>query len=161
MEKYLLSTIIIFNWGVHLKLHKELINVATLQWHLEMILLKIRDEYCATVHTCVMVHECPLVSPPKLRSNGHQARQGLVTDVTPLHFRLNVLQMAAPRAAISIPPSNGVGTCVGAAHACPTQNFYKRGVCHASGLTFQLAVGWDTSWTTTLAVGAAECLIHI
>ena len=79
----------------------------------------------------------------------------------PLHLGLNVLQMAAPRAAISIPPSNGVGTCTGATHACPTQNFYKRGACHALGLTFQLAVGWDTSWTATLAIGTAEHLVHI
>ena len=33
-------------------------------------------------------------------SDGHQARQGLDTDVTTFHNWLNVLQMAAPGAAI-------------------------------------------------------------
>ena len=33
-------------------------------------------------------------------SDGHQARQGLDTDVTTFHNWLNVLQMVAPRAAI-------------------------------------------------------------
>ena len=45
----------------------------------------------------VVVHECPPVSSPMLCSNGRQAQQGLVTDATPLHFRLNTFQMAAPR----------------------------------------------------------------
>ena len=53
-------------------------------------------------------------------------------------LQLNVLQMAAPRVAICIPPSNGADTCTGAAHACPTQNFYKRDARCISGLTF----GW-------------------
>ena len=111
--------------------------------------------------TCVVVHECLPVSPPKLRSNGRQAQQGLVTNATPLHLRLDALQMVAPRAAISILPSNGVGTCAGAVHVCPTPNFYKRGACGASGLTFRLAIGWDTLWTATLAVGTAESRSHL
>ena len=107
--------------------------------------------------TYVMVHECPPVSPPKLHSNGRQAQQGLVTDATPLHLRLST----SLGAAISIPPSNGVGACVGTKHVCPTQNFYKRGACRALGLTFWLAIGWNTLWTATLAVGATEHLVHI
>ena len=69
--------------------------------------------------------------------------------------------MVAHRAAISIPPSNRVGTCACAAHERPTQNFYKRGACHASGLTFWLAIGWDNLWTATLAVGTGERLVHV
>ena len=69
--------------------------------------------------------------------------------------------MVAARAAISIPPSNGVRACAGMAPACPTQNFYKRGACHASGLTFRLGIGQDTLWTATLAMGTAERLIHV
>ena len=33
-------------------------------------------------------------------SDGRQAHQGLVTDVMPFHNLFNILQMAAPRAAI-------------------------------------------------------------
>ena len=69
--------------------------------------------------------------------------------------------MVAPKAAMSIPPSNRVDACVGTAHAHPTQNFYKRGAYRASGHTFRLAIGWDTLWTATLAVGAAEHLDHV
>ena len=73
--------------------------------------------YCVDTHThththyvCVMVHECPPVSLPKLHSNGRQVWQGLVTNAMPLHFRLNVSQMAAPRA---IMPCLGVHFLVG------------------------------------------------
>ena len=33
-------------------------------------------------------------------SDGHQARQGLDTDITPFHNSFNILQMVAPGAAI-------------------------------------------------------------
>ena len=61
---------------------------------------------------------------------------GLATGTKQLHLLQNILQMAAPRATIWIPPSNGVSACVAATHARPTQNFYKRDVCHISRLTF-------------------------
>ena len=38
--------------------------------------------------------------PAWLLSDGHQARQGLDTNVTPFHNWFNVLQMVAPGAAI-------------------------------------------------------------
>ena len=83
--------------------------------------------------TCVVVHECPPVSLPKLHSNGHQAWQGLVTDAMPFHFRLNALQMAAPRATISIPPSNGVS-------ACPTPP--KISIKEVHAVPWGLLFGW-------------------
>ena len=84
-----------------------------------------------------MVQGCPQVSPPWLLSDGRQARVGLGYRHYPI-LQLNVLQMDVPRVAICIPPSNGTDACAGAAHACPTQNFYKRGVHRISGFTF----GW-------------------
>ena len=83
----------------------------------------------------VMVHGCPPHSP-WLRGDGHQARRALVTNAALPHLLVNSLQMAAPRVAIWIPPSNGVSACTDAMHARPTKNFYKRGVRHTSGLTF-------------------------
>ena len=74
--------------------------------------------------------------PSWLHSDGRQAWQGLVTDTVLLHLSVNTLQMVAPRAAIWIPPSNGVSACMDIAYACPTQNFYKRGARCTSGLTF-------------------------
>ena len=41
-------------------------------------------------------------------------------------------------------------------HVHPTKIYYKRGAHHTLVLTFQLAVGWDTSCTTTLPVGTRQ-----
>ena len=69
--------------------------------------------------------------------------------------------MVAPRAAIWIPPSNGVGAYADAMHVHPTQIFYKSSAHCTSWLTFGQPQVWDTSWTTTLAVGAAEHLVQV
>ena len=58
----------------------------------------------------------PTASPPTL-SDGRQAQQGLVTDVTLYHNPFNVLQMAAPRAAIWFHLATG-GRCLCGHHAC-------------------------------------------
>ena len=57
---------------------------------------------CAVVdsNVYVVVPECPLLSLPGLPSNGRQAHIGLVTGTRLFHLSHNVLQMAAPRAAI-------------------------------------------------------------
>ena len=47
---------------------------------------------------CAVLGYPPL--PAWSLSNGHQAWQGLDTDVTPFHNSFNILQMAAPGAAI-------------------------------------------------------------
>ena len=83
----------------------------------------------------VMVLGYPLL-PAWSLSDGRQARQGLDTDITPFYNWFNILQMAAPGAAIWLHLAMGVGTCVGATHACPTKIFYKSGAHRASGLTF-------------------------
>ena len=69
-------------------------------------------------------------------SDGRQALLGLDTDVTPFHNLFNVLQMAAPRAAIWLHLAMGVGACAGVTHAHPTKIFYKSGAHRISGLTF-------------------------
>ena len=56
----------------------------------------------------------------------------------------NTLQMAAPRVVIGFHLATGVGACMGAMHAHPTQNFYKRDASRISWLTFQLAAGGNT-----------------
>ena len=68
--------------------------------------------------------------------------------------------MAAARAAIWTHLAMGVSACAGAAHVCPTQFFYKSGARHTSMLTIWLAIGRVTPDTTTLVVGAAECLVQ-
>ena len=45
--------------------------------------------------------------PAWLLSDGHQALQGLDTDVMTFHNWLSVLQMAAPKGSHLTPPSNG------------------------------------------------------
>ena len=92
------------------------------------------------IYIRVVVHECPPVSLPWLLSDGRQARVGLGYQHYPI-LQLNALQMAAPRAAICIPPSNGADACMG---ATPHPHLWAH---------FQLAVGWDTLWTATLAIG--------
>ena len=69
-------------------------------------------------------------------SDSHQAQQGLDTDIMIFHNWFNILQMAAPGAAIWLHLAMGVGACVGATHAYPTKIFYKSSAHHASGLTF-------------------------
>ena len=62
----------------------------------------------------------PAIFLARLLGDGHQAQQGLDTDVTLPTTWLNALQMAAPRAAIWTHLATGVGACAGAAHVCPT-----------------------------------------
>ena len=69
-------------------------------------------------------------------SDSRQAREGLDTDIMPFHKWLNILQMAAPGAAIWLHLAMGVSTCTGAMHVCPTKIFYKSGAHRTSGLTF-------------------------
>ena len=78
----------------------------------------------------------PAASPAWLLSDGRQAPQGLDTDVMLPHSWFNVLQMAAPRAAIGFHLAMGVSACAGVAHARPTKIFYKSSAHHTSGLTF-------------------------
>ena len=70
--------------------------------------------------------------PTWLLSDGHQARQGLDTDIMTFHIWLSILQMVAPQGSHLTPPSNG-GRHL---HGCPTKIFYKSSVHCASGLTF-------------------------
>ena len=69
-------------------------------------------------------------------SNGRQAPQGLVTGAMLYHNSVNILQMAAHKAAICPHLATGVGTCADAMHARPTKLFYKSGAHRISGLTF-------------------------
>ena len=50
-------------------------------------------------------------------NDGHQAWQGLDTDVMTFHIWLSVLQMAAPQGSHLTPPSNG-GWCLRRCRAC-------------------------------------------
>ena len=50
-------------------------------------------------------------------SNGHQAQQGLVTDAMLYHNSFNILQMAAPRAAICLHLAMG-GQHLCGCHTC-------------------------------------------
>ena len=63
-----------------------------------------------------MVLGYPLL-PARSLSDGHQAQQGLVTDATLYHNSFNILQMAAPRAAICLHLAMG-GQCLRGCHAC-------------------------------------------
>ena len=74
--------------------------------------------------------------PTWLLSDGRQVPQGLDTDVMLPHTLVNMLQMAAPRAAIWSHLATGVSACAGIAHACPTKFFYKSSAHRTSGLTF-------------------------
>ena len=78
----------------------------------------------------------PTAFLPGQLTDSHRAPQGLDTDVTLHHTWFNILQMAAPRAAIWLHLATGVGTCAGVAHVRPTKIFYKSGAHHTSGLTF-------------------------
>ena len=51
----------------------------------------------------------PATFPAQLLSDGRQAPQGLDTNITLPHTWFNVLQMAAPRAAIWLHLATGVG----------------------------------------------------
>ena len=95
----------------------------------------------------------PPSSPPWLLSDGYQCYT--------FHHLHMLCKWQPPGTAISSHLVMGVGACVDAMHVCPTQILYKRGVHHTPMLTFQLTMGWDTSCTTRLPMGAAECLIHI
>ena len=53
----------------------------------------------------------PATTPARFPGDGRQARQGLAMDVTLPTTQFNPLQMAAPWAAISTPPSSGAGAC--------------------------------------------------
>ena len=89
--------------------------------------MELGTEGMKSLGTClganVMVHECPPLSLPRLPSDGHQAHMGLDTGTRLFHLLHNVLQMAAPRAAIWLLPSNR-GQCLCGCHACmPHQKF--------------------------------------
>ena len=86
-------------------------------------------------HTYVTVLGYPPL-PAWSLSDGRQARQGLDTDVMPFHNWFNILQMAAPGAAIWLHLAIGVSTSADTTHARPTKIFYKSGAHRASGLTF-------------------------
>ena len=65
----------------------------------------------------------PAASPAQLPGDSHQARQGVATNIMPPTTQFSTLQMAAPGAAISTPPSNG-GQHLRRCHACaPCPNF--------------------------------------
>ena len=70
------------------------------------------------------------------------------------------MQMVAHGATIGMDLAIGSHTCVGDCACVLHQNFYKRGVHYTLVLTFWLAVGLDTSCTTTLPVSTrqASCL---
>ena len=55
--------------------------------------------------------------PAWLLSDGRQAQQGLVTDATLYNNSFNILQMAAPRAAICLHLAME-GQLLGGCHAC-------------------------------------------
>ena len=76
--------------------------------------------------------------------------QGLVTGTTLLHLLVK-----------RIPNGNGVSACTDAMHAHPTQKLYKRVCAPCPWVHFWLAIGRDTSWTTTLAIGATKHLVHV
>ena len=59
------------------------------------------------------------------------------------------MQMAVPRATIGMDLAMASGVCMGDCTCVPHKILYKRDVGHILVLTFRLAVGWDTSCTTT------------
>ena len=98
---------------------------------------------CASVCVCiyVVVHGCLPLSPPRLPSDGRQARADLVTDVTLPHLSHNTLQMAAPRVAISFQLATGVGACMVVAHAHPKISI--KGVCTTSLGSLSVSHRWE------------------
>ena len=91
----------------------------------------------------------------------HQARAYLVTSAMLLHHPHNILQMAASRVVIWLPLDNGGQHLRGCRARAPPKFFYKKRCVPHLLAHFWFALGWDTSWTATLAIGAAEHLLHI
>ena len=72
-----------------------------------------------------------------------------------LCIALDAVHMTVMGMVIRMSLATDPGECVGWPCMCTLPIFYKRDVCHISGLTFDW-LGWNISYTATLSVGTRQ-----